>query len=232
MSNQIPLPFGSFDRFNFEIFNAGPNRQAVDYLQQVISSTNGGYVYLWGEQGTGKSHLLQAACTQAATGGHKVIYIPLQQRQQIAPELLQGMESLDLVCIDDVDQIAGDAAWEIAVFNLYNQLSANHNQLVISAQSSPQGLAIRLPDLKSRLAAGVTWHLSELNEQERLQALQQRAKMRGFELPDEVIEYLSRRVARDMHSLFDWLDRLDQATLASKKKLTVPFVRELLTRSV
>lgn len=202
--------------------------QIVSYLQQSFDQSPGKNIYLWGDRGTGKSHLLQAACTLAASRQKKVIYIPLQKKAQISPELLNGMESLDLVCIDDIDKAAGDAEWELALFNLYNRLAALQKTLIVSASSSPGGLSLQLADLKSRLAAGVTWHLSNLDEKDRLLALQERAKVRGFELSDEVIDFLSRRVARDMHSLFNWLDRLDQATLVSKKKLTVPFVREIL----
>jgi DnaA-homolog protein len=228
MSSQILLPFGKFDRFNFELYWAGPNQQAVTWLQQSITTKPGVNVYLWGEHGTGKSHLLQAACTLAATRDMQVIYIPLADRSQISPEMLNGIESLDMVCIDDVDAIAGESAWELAIFNLYNQLAAEHKPLLVSARTSPAGLPLQLADLKSRLTASVTWHIVTLEEKDRLLALQQRARVRGFELPDEVMDYLAKRVARDMHSLFSWLDRLDQATLISKKKLTVPFVRELL----
>jgi len=228
MSSQIPLPLGKFDRFNFELYWPGPNHDAVEYLKQITPKKDGGYVYLWGEHGSGKSHLLQAACTLASSAGGKVVYIPLSQSEQIAPELLQGMESLDMVCIDDIDSVAGDPDWELALFNLYNQLQSNRNLLIVAARIGPMGIDVCLPDLKSRLAAGVTWHLAVLEETHRMQALQQRARLRGFDLPDDVMDFLSRRVDRDMHSLFDWLDRLDQASLVSKKKLTVPFVRTLL----
>jgi len=232
MSSQIPLPFGNFDRFNFDMYWPGPNQQVVDHLRQTARGESVNHVYLWGEEGTGKSHLLQAACTLAASAQRKVVYIPLKEKSQISPDLLHGMASLDLVCIDDMDQAAGSPEWEMAVFNLYNQLTAGRTPWIISARTGPLGLPIQLPDLKSRLMAGVTWHLSGIEEKDRLQALQQRARVRGFELPDEVIDYLSKRVARDMHSLFNWLDRLDQAALVSKKKLTVPFVRNLLNKLV
>ncbi len=200
----------------------------VDWLQQSITGGPATCIYLWGDHGTGKSHLLQAACTLAATQQKKVIYIPLTERSQMSADMLSGMETLDIVCIDDIDAVSGDADWEVALFNLYNQLLAARRTLIVSARTSPAGLTLQLPDLKSRLAAGVAWHIAPLEEKDRLLALQQRARIRGFELSDEVMEYLARRVARDMHSLFSWLDRLDQATLVSKKKLTVPFVRELL----
>ncbi len=222
MSSQIPLPFGKFDRFNFDLYWPGPNLQAVSYLQQTIGQSPGNNIYLWGDHGTGKSHLLQATCTLAASRQKKVVYIPLMEKTQMAPEVLHGMESLDLVCIDDIDEVAGDTQWELALFNLYNRLAALQNTMIVSARTSPGGLTLHLADLKSRLAAGVTWHLSNLDEKDRLLALQERARLRGFDLSDEVMDYLSRRVARDMHTLFSWLDRLDQATLISKKKADSP----------
>lgn len=231
MPSQIPLPFGKFDRFNFDLYWSGPNQQVVSWLQQTVGSSAATNIYLWGDHGTGKSHLLQAACTLAASRKMQVIYIPLKERAQMSPDILNGMESLDIVCLDDIDVAAGDVAWEMALFNLFNRLVAEQKTLITSARTSPGGLPLHLADLKSRLAAGVIWHLSTLDEKDRLLALQQRARVRGFELSDEVIEYLGRRVARDMHSLFSWLDRLDHATLVSKKKMTVPFVRELLDKS-
>lgn len=228
MSAQIPLPFGRFDRFNFEQYWPGPNREPVTFLQQAVDSQTATPVYLWGEKGTGRSHLLQATCTLAASQKKKVIYIPLEENSQLNPEMLVGMESLDIVCLDDIGAIAGGYAWEVAIFNLYNRLVAGHRTLIVAADCAPAALPIQLADLKSRLSAGVTWHLQALEEKDRLLALRQRAHARGFELPDDVMEYLARRVARDMHSLFAWLDKLDHATLVSKKKLTVPFVRELI----
>lgn len=228
MRRQIPLPLGNFDRFNFELYWSGSNHAAVEHLRRVAGGETADNIYLWGGPATGKSHLLQAACTLAATAQRQVMYIPLEDTSGLSPDLLQGVDGLDLVCLDDVDRVAGSSEWEIAIFNLYNQLQENHKSLIVSARTGTVGIPLALPDLRSRLAAGVSWHLTPLTEADRLQAVQQRATVRGFELPDEVVDYLSKRVARDMHSLFDWLDRLDHASLAQQKKLTVPFVRELL----
>ena len=187
-------------------------------------------MYLWGEQGTGKSHLLQALCTLASSLHKSVIYIPLQEKSQITPELLTGMETMNIVCIDDVDQVALDQEWEIAIFNLYNGMQENDHTLVVSARNSPKGLTIKLLDLKSRLESGVVYHVTSLNENDRLKVLQQRARSRGIELSDDVTRYLSKRISRDMLSLFDWLDRMDSASITEKKKLTIPFVRKLLNK--
>ena len=228
MARQIPLPFVKFDRVNFDLYWPGPNSQIVNHLIQIAGEGPANNLFLWGEQGTGKSHLLQALCTLASSQHKSVIYIPLQEKSLISPELLTGMETMDIVCIDDVDQIALDEKWELAIFNLYNGIQENGHTLIVSARKSPKGLAIKLQDLKSRLASGVTYHIDILEEKDRLLVLQQRAHSRGIELSDDVIAYLSKRISRDMLSLFAWLDKMDNASMTEKKKLTIPFVRDLL----
>ena len=185
-------------------------------------------VYLWGRTGTGKSHLLQASCTAAAQAQLNIAYIPLGEAESLSPQLLEGLEDLALICLDDIDSIAGNSEWEQAIFHLYNKLRDVHTPLVITAQHSPKGSPIQLPDLKSRLAWDHVYHLLPLDEKSALLALQGRARSRGFDLPDEVSDYLLKRVARDMHNLFAILDKLDKASLIAKKKLTVPFVKDLL----
>ena len=229
MAKQIPLPFAKFDRFNFDLFLPGPNNQIVNHLIQIAEARTANNLYLWGGQGTGKSHLLQALCALASSQNKTVIY--MQEKSLISPELLTGMETMDIVCLDDVDQVALNREWEVAIFNLYNGMQENGHTLVVSARNSPKGLTIKLQDLKSRLASGVTYHVTSLDEKDRLHVLQQRAKNRGIELSDDVIAYLSKRISRDMSSLFDWLDKMDNASLSEKKKLTIPFVRKLLNEA-
>jgi DnaA-homolog protein len=228
MQSQIPLPFGNFDHFNFDIFIPGQNQQVVDFLNKTIVQFNGEFLYLWGNAGTGKSHLLQAACGLASKHGLRPGYIPLSEHNEIIPDILKGLETLDLICIDDLECIAGKPEWENSLFNLFNNIAENNKSLVVTSTLSPTGNNINLPDLKSRLISGVTYHLKNLDEENRLYALKKRAILRGFEITDDVLDYLSRRVARDMHTLFDWLDRMDEAMLVTKKKLTVAMVRDLL----
>ena len=230
MPDQIPLPFGRFDRYDFGLYLPGGNREALAYLEGLAAGESAGNVHLWGGPGTGKSHLLQAVCTRAAALGRRPAYVPLAQRERLQPGVLAGLEDMDLVCLDDLDEIAAVPAWETAIFHLDNRLVEPGGCLVSASTLSAAGLPLSLPDLKSRLSASIAYHLAALDEQSRLEALKQRAHSRGFELPGEVADYLSRRVARDTHTLFDWLDRLDRESMASKKRLTIPFVRELLKR--
>jgi len=229
-TDQIPLPFGAYRRYEFASYLPGGNADALAALLQAAAGAGPGNIYLWGRPGTGKSHLLQAACTAATGSGRRAAYLPLRQAQELAPELLTGLEQLDLVCVDDVDGIAGDAVWEQSLFHLFNRLRENRGVMVLAAADSPRAVGIVLADLKSRLAWDLCYHLQALDEEGLSLALRQRAHERGFDLPEDVQQYIARRVARDAHSLFDLLDRLDRVTLTAKRRLTVPLVRELLER--
>ncbi len=225
---QIPLPFQRFDHFELEHFRAGDNALVLDHLQRLAAGGRADITYLWGERGSGKSHLLQAMCTRLAGTAARTAYIPLQERGALAPNLLEDLEQLDLVCIDDLDTIAGDPEWETAVFNLFNRVKEAGRLLILAATMSPNGLPVALPDLRSRLQSTVIFHLQPLNESDRIAALQQRAALRGMKLGDEVTRYIVRRVPRDMHTLFGLLDRIDRVSLEAKRRITVPFVREVL----
>jgi DnaA family protein len=227
---QIPLPFQRFDHYELAHYLPGANAHVLKHLTGPDAAT--AFTYLWGEPGTGKSHLLQAVCTRESAAGRRTAYIPLAQHATLAPELLEGMEQLELVCIDDLEWIAGAGDWERALFNLFNRLRDAGHGLVVAAGTGPRGMPVQLADLQSRLQSGFTFHLQPLAETDRLAALRRRAALRGMELSDEVTAYVLRRVPRDMHSLFELLDRLDQASLEAKRKITVPFVKELLDSEV
>ena len=137
-------------------------------------------------------------------------------------------ENYDLVCLDDVDALAGERRWEEALFHLYNRIRERGACLVVSCASAPARLQLSLPDLGSRLSWGLVYQLRALDDDQRLLALQLRARQRGCDMPDETGRYLLRRLPRDMPALFDLLDRLDDASLVAQRKLTVPFVKSVL----
>ena len=225
---QIPLAFSKFEQIDFELFEAGNNQQLVEQLKSLSAGEDKNNLYLWGPAGSGKSHLMQALCNAAAGHELAVVYIPLSESENFTPAMLEGLENLDLVCLDDVDGIAGNAEWEQALFHLFNRMRDEKTPMVVTACESPRGSSIVLKDLSSRLAWDLVFHIESLNEEESLRALKKRADARGFDLPDEIASYLLRRVSRDMHSLFKLLDGLDRASLVAKKKLTIPFVKNLL----
>ncbi len=239
VTEQIPLRFAWQDGFSFENFYAGAtlesNVEAVHHLQKMsageASSPNAQaeqFLFLWGSAHAGKSHLLQAACQQAADSGLSVAYLPLTGIGDLQPEMFTGLENMSLVCIDDVQVLAGNTQCEEALFHLYNRMRDASSKLIVAGNVAPKALSLTLADLQSRLSWGPVFHLQELNDENKISALQLRAKARGFELTEEVGQFLIRRSARDMVSLFVLLDKLDEASLAQHRKLTIPFVRNLV----
>lgn len=226
MTTQLPLGIGLREATTFANYVPGANAAAAHAMAQAGEAC----VYLWGQAGSGRTHLLQAAChAEADTHSGGTFYLPLSDYQAFSPTLLEGLEELRLVCLDDVEAIAGDPVWETALFHLYNRLRESGTRLRMAACAPPAQLGLHLADLVSRLNWGPVFQLQGLDDEDKLAALQLRAQARGLELPDEVGRYLLRRLPRDMHSLFDMLDALDVASLVAQRRLTIPFVRERLS---
>jgi DnaA family protein len=225
---QIPLPVKLRDTATFGTFQSGANGVAVAYLRTLGRRTSGAGAWLWGPAGCGKSHLLQAVCAESAEHGHLAAYLPMGQFGPMGREALEGWSGYAIVAMDQVERVVGDPDLETALFTLYNDLSESGAALLAATNAPPSALAFVLPDLRSRLAAGAVFQILPLDEADALAALQRRAQARGLELPAETARYLLHRVPRDMASLCDWLDRLDLASLAAMRRLTVPFVREVL----
>ena len=224
MPQQLPLGLSIRPSIDFATFIVGRNGEAVSRLRMPQDP----FVYLWGESGSGKSHLLQAACVQAHAEGRLPAYLPLKSERDIDPEMLEGLEGYALVCLDDLERIAGVSVWERAVFNLFNLLRENGGHLVVSADRPPARLPIQLPDLASRLTWGPCYHLFPLDDEERLEPLISSAERRGMSMSVETATFLLQRTPRDIHFLTRLMDRLDSASLAAQRRLTIPFVREIL----
>lgn len=225
---QLPLGIRLKDNASFANFYEGHNAQVLAHVRACARGEGEQVIYLWSAAGSGKTHLLQAACHEAALRDAHPVYLPLREATQWSPEMLQGMEQCPLICLDDLDAIAGNAVWEEAIFHLFNRVRESGHRLLMSSAVPVASLQLQLRDLASRVVWGLLLHLEPLEEGERVTALQLRARQRGFELPDEVAQFLLRRCPRDTASLFEMLDRLDDASLAAQRKLTIPFVRGLI----
>jgi len=223
---QLALPLQLADHAVFASYLDSGNEALVATLTRIAAGAEGHGCWLWGAPSTGKTHLLQAVCDVA---GDRAAYMPLAMIAEAGPGVLDGLSSRELVCIDDIDQVAGQADWELALFDLYNQIFDAGSQLLVSAGSTPRECPIEMADLGSRLARLPVFHIRALGDDERIRALQLRSRHRGLELPDDTARYLLKRSRRDMASLYELLDTLDKEALRAKRRLTIPFVREVLS---
>lgn len=222
---QLALPLQLADHAVFDSFLDTGNETLVATLRELGTATTDGGCWLWGSPSTGKTHLLQAVCDAF---DDRAVYLPMSLLKDAGPEVLEGLTSRDIICIDDIDAVIGGEDWENALFALLNQAADWHVQLVISALAAPREQSVNLPDLQSRFMRLPVFQIHELNDAARAAALQLRSKHRGLTLPDETAQYLLRRSQRDMTSLYEILDRLDREALRAKRRLTIPFVRGVL----
>ncbi|GAC1030562.1 DnaA regulatory inactivator Hda [Pseudomonas sp. No.21] len=228
---QLPLGIRLRDDATFANYYPGANAAALGYVERLCEADAGwteSLIYLWGGEGVGRSHLQQAACLRFEQRGEQAVYLPLAELAQYGTAILDNLEQCELVCLDDLDAVAGRADWEEALFHLFNRLRDSGRKLLLAANTAPRGLPVKLPDLKSRLTLALIFQLQSLSDEDKLRALQLRASRRGLHLTDEVGRFILTRGSRSMSALFELLERLDQASLQAQRKLTIPFLKETL----
>jgi DnaA family protein len=228
MSRQLPLALALQHAPGLDDFVVGRNQRVIDALRRSLDGSGERIIYLFGPVGCGRSHLLLGQCAAARQRGLHCAYVPLAERTQLAPEMLEGLETLGLVAVDDVEAIAGDRAWEEALFALYNRCRDRGTGLLFSADRGPAALPLALPDLRSRLAWGLTLPIEPLDDPGRLTLLQSLTARRALRMPDDVARYLLERGPRDPRGMLQMVERLDRASLAERRRLTIPFVRDTL----
>ena len=226
MNTQLPLAF-----------KAGTDHRFIDFLgqdalrhafEQAAEGKAEHHIFLVGAQGAGKTHLLRASASHALALGRSAVYVPLTRASGMLGDVLDGLNGLALVCLDDVQVLAGNRAAEEALFHFYNRAGAEGMRLLFAADAMPAQLGITLPDLVSRLEQGLRLSAEVLDEHGKRRVLQRRAAGRGLQMDDAVLDYLFSRVSRDLHALSQLLDRLDHASLAAQRRLTVPFIKSVL----
>ena len=228
LAKQLPLQFEFRANQTFEDFFPGNHLEVLNHLQNASVGLGERQVFIWGLSGLGKSHLLQACCHRAQNAGLSSFYFSLSALELPDPELLTGLEMFDVVCFDNMDQIAGNTSWEEAFFNFFNRHRDQDHSLIMSANCAPNQIAIQLPDLKTRLNWGLTLKLQPLSDTDKIKALIFKADKMGFQISTQVGHFLLTHYERDLPSLWLLLTKLDQASLAAKRKLTIPFLKQIL----
>jgi DnaA family protein len=225
---QLPLGLAFNPRHDFAHFHASVNGEIVSHLRLCARGEGESFIFLHGEVGQGKTHLLHACCADAHSRGRGVAYLPLADVRAYGPEVLDDYEQRQLLCLDDADAVTDHPAWEHALFDLFNRVRDSGGSLIVASRHSPSELPVKLNDLKTRLAWGLTLRLRPLDEDDTLAALTLHARELGLELPAPVARFLLLHCRRDLATLQRLLKRLDVATLTAKRKLTVPFIKAYL----
>lgn len=226
---QVPLQFEFQGDQTFASYFPGNNAEIVSQLQLLTSHGDEQQLYLWGDVGSGKTHLLQACCQQAKQLGKDPFYLQLHADKLPAVDLLDGLEDLELVCFDDVQAIAGHPDWEQALFRFYNAHRQNNHRLLLSADCPPKYLPFDLADLKTRMAWGLTLKIQSLRDDQLIDALTHKAHFLGFDISPAVGKFLLNHWVHDLPALWRLLATIDHATLAAQRKLTIPFLKQILS---
>lgn len=272
--SQLALDIHLRDDAVLTSFYPGVNREAffaiqkwIDEKKTIAEFETESFIYLWGTNGVGKSHLLQGLCHEAYEAGLSAVYIPLKNCASMSVNMLEDLEKVSLICLDDIHCVVSNPKWEEALFHLYNRIrdqaitlenrvfpqegigqagihlgGIHQNEtnqekimsiqkpcrLLVSAETSPLHIQLQLADLKSRLSSGVTYQLHLMNDEEKIEALKLRAHCRGLELNQAVAQFLLNHCPRNMRQLFETLEKLDHASLAEQRRLTIPFVKQIL----
>lgn len=225
---QVPLQFEFQSNQTFASYFAGHNAELIAQLQALVADGQEQQLYIWGDAGVGKSHLLQACCQQAKLQNKDPFYLAFNADRLPAIELLEGLEDMELVCLDGIQNLAGHRDWEQALFNFYNGHRQNNHRLLLSADCPPKFLPFVLPDLKTRMSWGLTLKIQPLRDDQLIEALTHKAHFLGFDIPQAVGRFLLNHYVHDLPALWQLLEKIDRATLAAQRKLTIPFLKQIL----
>ena len=226
-AKQILLPLEGRLPARFEDFVPGSNSAVINALLELVDS-GGQCLFLSGPPGSGKTHLLNAACNLANQQGRQSFYIAPGRLAVAAAAGLSNLDHVDLVCVDDIDQVVGQPAWEEALFHCFNRLRDHGGSLVASSNQRLSALDFGLPDLASRLAWGLRLQLQPLDDAGKAEAMERWAAAHDVVLSEEVRNYLLNRGSRSLASLLEKLEAVRVAALSGKRKITVPLAREVL----
>lgn len=226
-SPQLPLAIALKPERGFDEF-IWPTADTLQPFLKALAKGEAQQGFIHGLPGTGKSHLLEATIDAAEKAGRRACLLSASALVSLPTQAVEGIEQFDLVAIDDVDKLAGHADWQETVFHLYNRMQAKGSGMLFSSLSSPQQSGIELKDLQSRLGAGAVFGLFLLDDEGLMHFLFQQARSRGLVLTEELARYLVMRAPRQPSALAAIMQRLDIASLADQRRLTIPFVKQQL----
>jgi DnaA-homolog protein len=227
LTPQLPLRLRFPAPRRFDAFVVGDNAATLAAVTRLAHAPNPENLFLCGPEGSGKTHLLSAAVADTAGA----IYLPLAQLGDQVEPMIMAASQAPLICVDEVDVVAGRRSLEITLFDLFNRVCDSHGRILFAARNAPARIGIVLPDLTSRLASLVQFSLKPLDDNAAREVLIDRAQQRGFQLEEGVLEFLFRRFPRNLGPMLELIDQLDVESLAQRRRITVPFVRSVVEKT-
>lgn len=224
---QLPLALRYPPDQRFDSFVEAP-AGAIEQLHSLATQPRADWIYLYGAAKTGKTHLALALCAAAEQAGKRAAYLPLAAAARRMRDALDALDGNDVIALDGLEHVAGNRDDEVALFDFHNRAKAAGINLLYTANAAADELGLSLPDLRSRLQQCTRIVLSALDDAGRADVLRDRAQRRGFALEDAAIDWLLTRTDRDLSALVALLDKLDRASLAAQRRVTVPFLRKVI----
>ena len=226
-ARQLPLALRYPPDQRLDSFIEAPHG-CIAQLRMLAEGHSKDWLYLQGAEAVGKTHLALATCAATEVAGRRAAYLPLPAASGRLRSALEALEANDLIALDGLDAIAGSRDDEVALFDFHNRARNSHIVMLYTAQATPDVLALTLPDLRSRLSQCTRIALSPLDDEGRRNILSERAQRRGLVIEGAALDWMLKRVDRDLASLTTLLDQLDRASLAAQRRITVPFLREFI----
>jgi len=228
---QIALPLSLDRQFSFDNFVADRAELILSNLQSLILDKGEIQLGLWGGAATGKTHLLNASADFARKNGVLLQIYDGAQLCHCDADEFEGFSHCDVLAIDNLDAIAGSAAWEACFYQVINRCREGEFRLLFSLTDKPTALTTKLDDFRSRLQWGLLLELPQVGDSEIRQILRRRAQLLGINLSDEVISYLMNHHARDLGEQIGILRRVDEISLSQQRRVTIPLVKQALAES-
>lgn len=235
--HQLPLALKLDANATFDNYWVGGNQMLVSQLRELLAECKEHWVYLSGSESSGKSHLLQAVSAESEALGLQAAYVNMQELvhsnyefdKNFSVELFDAFERYDVLCIDDIQALAGHSQWQEALFYLLVKLKSRpDSRLLLAGGNTPSMLGLSLADLESRIMSATHFRLPVYSDDEKKRLLQFRAEKSGFSLSGDVAAFIMQRYSRDLAKLIYALNKLDVMGLSASRKLTIPFVKRVL----
>jgi len=225
MSIQLPLDITLRDEATLDRFVVGQNTELFNLINKLLEGQDQ-TILITGASDSGKTHLLQAICRHS----DDAIYLPLAMIEGLSPDIFEGLSQRPLVCLDDIQAIAGNAEMELALFTLINDLKEQERSFVFSSNDKLERIGFKLKDLVSRLSACTPYYLEMPDDEHKTVFLQQEARRRGVQINHEAINWILTHTPRDMTNLISLMHRLDEESLSRQRKITIPFIKQVLKK--